>query len=91
MDNQNHEPETGITEPDMNSRAWSALADMHAEMERGFQQASDRIGRLEKKTAGVGGEQLIDNRTIGMLIAITVIPIALQVVSVLIQKWQSQS
>ena len=91
MDNENHVPVTDVTEPGTDSRAWSALADMHQEMEREFQQVSDRMARLEKKAVGMGGEQLIDNKTIGMLLAITIIPIALQVVSVLIAKWQSQS
>jgi hypothetical protein len=77
--------------PASEALSWSAMADMHSEMERGFQQVSDRIARLEKKSVGMGGEQLIDNKTIGMLLAITIIPIALQVVSVLIAKWQSQS
>lgn len=75
------EPVAGNPEPAVDNRAWSALADMHQDMERQFEGVSKRIERLEKKTMTGGGDQLIDNRTIGMLIVITVIPIALQVVA----------
>jgi hypothetical protein len=59
---------------------------MHQDMERQFEGVSRRIERLEKKVVGGSGEQLIDNRTIGMLIAITVIPIALQVIGMLLAR-----
>ncbi len=73
-------------EPTPDSRAWSALADEHLDNERRFLQVHARIDRLEKKITGGTAEQLIDNRTIGMLIAITVIPIALQVVGMLLAR-----
>jgi len=85
-DNGNDVRVTEITEPTPDSRAWSALADLHQDTERQFERISQRIDRLEKKVTGGGGEQLIDNRTIGMLIAITVIPIALQVVGMLLAR-----
>jgi hypothetical protein len=91
MDNENHVPVTETTEPTSDSRAWSALADMHQDMERQFEGVARRFDRLEKKTTGGVGNQLIDNRTIAMLIVITVVPIAIQVIGVLIAKWQSQS
>ena len=88
MDNENGNdvPVTDVQEPSIDSRAWSALADLHQDTERQFERVSQRIDRLEKKITGGTAEQLIDNRTIGMLIAITVIPIALQVVGMLLAR-----
>ena len=80
-----------VPEPSPDSRAWSALADMHDDLTRLEKSVSARFDRLERKTAGGSGEQLVDNRTIGLLIVITVVPIALQVIGVLIAKWQSSS
>ncbi len=78
---------TETSEPTADSRAWSALADMHQDTERQFERVSQRIDRLEKKVTGGGlGEQLIDNRTIGMLIVIAVIPIALQVIGMIVAR-----
>jgi hypothetical protein len=73
-------------EPGSDSRAWSALADLHDDLDRFKKHSSVRMDRLETKVAGGVTDQLIDNRTIGMLIAITVIPIALQVIGMLLAR-----
>lgn len=72
-------------ELDQTSGLLVAMADMQGENDRRYTSLSARMDRIERKGGG-SGEQLIDNKTIGMLIAITVIPIALQVIGMIMAR-----
>jgi hypothetical protein len=71
-------------------------ADFHerlSKLESGHTTLSRRISAIEDMGRGSGSspEQMFDNKTLAMLIAIMIIPVALQVAGELVKRWQQQS